>query len=108
MCMPYGPRLRVATHVIIIEEHGPLPMAPLLSMVQRVSIGGSQHPVRSHALSCGDIGYIACRTAPLTSVAQWMSGLFGHADLTPSDLVAALSHGCHEVTLGALLAGRRR
>ena len=32
----------------------------------------------------------ACRTAPLTSVAQWMSGLFGHADLTPSDLVAAL------------------
>ena len=32
----------------------------------------------------------ACRSAPLTSVAQWMSGLFGHADLTPSDLVAAL------------------
>ena len=30
------------------------------------------------------------RSAPLTSVAQWMSGLFGHADLTPSDLVAAL------------------
>lgn len=38
----------------------------------------------------GDIGNIACRSAPLTSVAQWMSGLFGHADLTPSDLVAAL------------------
>lgn len=33
---------------------------------------------------------VVCRSAPLTSVAQWMSGLFGHADLTPSDLVAAL------------------
>lgn len=32
----------------------------------------------------------ARRTAPLTSVAQWLSGLFGNADLTPSDLVAAL------------------
>ncbi|BDA43045.1 probable Sn1-specific diacylglycerol lipase alpha [Coccomyxa sp. Obi] len=30
------------------------------------------------------------RSAPLNSVAQWLSGLFGHADLTPSDLIAAL------------------
>lgn len=30
------------------------------------------------------------RSAPLTSVARFMSGLFGNADLTPSDLVAAL------------------
>ena len=30
------------------------------------------------------------RAAPLTSVAQVLSGLFGHADLTVSDLVAAL------------------
>ncbi len=34
--------------------------------------------------------FIRCRSAPLTSVAQWLSGLFGNADLTPSDLVAAL------------------
>lgn len=31
-----------------------------------------------------------CRAAPLTSVAQVLSKLFGHADLTVSDLVAAL------------------
>ena len=32
----------------------------------------------------------ARRAAPLTSVANVLSGLFGHADLTVSDLLAAL------------------
>ena len=34
------------------------------------------------------------RSAPLNSVAQCLSGLFGHADLTPSDLMAALVGFC--------------
>ena len=32
----------------------------------------------------------ACRGAPLPSIAQWISGLFGNVDLAPSDITAAL------------------
>lgn len=42
------------------------------------------------------------RSAPLTSVAQMLSGLFGNADLTPSDLVAALVL-CTAAQVGTLL-----
>lgn len=32
----------------------------------------------------------ACRGAPLPSIAQWISGLFGSVDLAPSDITAAM------------------
>ena len=34
--------------------------------------------------------HVACRGAPLPSIAQWVSGLFGSVDLAPSDITAAL------------------
>ena len=43
-----------------------------------------QFPVASVTVSCLDRG------APLPSIAQWISGLFGSVDLAPSDITAAL------------------
>ncbi len=49
------------------------------------------------ALNCPDIRLAgsdtflcAFRGAPLPSIAQWISGLFGNVDLAPSDITAAL------------------
>ena len=33
---------------------------------------------------------LSCRGAPLPSIAQWISGLFGSVDLAPSDITAAM------------------
>lgn len=49
------------------------------------------------ALNCSKISFAGSDTflcvfrgAPLPSIAQWISGLFGNVDLAPSDITAAL------------------
>ena len=39
---------------------------------------------------CVYVCVCVCRGAPLPSIAQWISGLFGSVDLAPSDITAAL------------------
>ncbi len=59
--------------------------------------------VSVHSLTSNDAEVLLCRSAPLTSVAQMLSGLFGNADLTPSDLIAALVL-CTAAQVGQLLS----
>lgn len=66
--------------------------ASMRSRRNSLSISGNCFAFNCPNISCAgpDTFLCAFRGAPLPSIAQWISGLFGNVDLAPSDITAAL------------------